>query len=58
MNKKQKFQAALAALIFVYIIVLLFIPGWETSKILGIVASVSTLLAIYWAYKAKEKNKT
>ena len=57
MNNKQKFQASLAALIVVYIIVLLFIPGWKTSKILGIVASVATLIALYGAYKAEEKNK-
>ena len=57
-NKKQKFQVSLAALIVVYIIVLLFFPGWKASKILGIVASVLTLIAIYGAYKAEEKNKT
>ena len=56
MNNKQKFQAALAALIVVYIIVLLFIPGWKTSKILGIVAGVATLIALYGAYKAEKKN--
>ena len=52
MNKKQKFQASLAAFIVVYIIVLLFFPGWGASKTLGIVAGVATLIAIYWAYKA------
>ena len=57
MNKKQKFQASLAALIVVYIIVLLFFPGWKVGKILGIIASVLTLIAIYGAYKAEEKNK-
>ena len=58
MNKKQKFQASLAAFIVVYIIVLLFFPGWKASKILGIVASVCTLLALYLSYKAEEKNKS
>ena len=58
MNKKQKLQASLAALIVIYIIVLLFFPGWEASKILGIIAGVSTLIALYVAYKAEEKNKT
>ena len=58
MNKKQKLQASLAALIVVYIIVLLFFPGWKASKILGIFAGVSTLIAIYGTYKAEEKNKT
>ena len=35
MNKIQKFQVALAALAVIFIIVLLFFPGWEASKILG-----------------------
>ena len=56
MNKKQKLQAALAALIIVYIIVLLFFPGWGASKILGIFAGVATLIAIYWAYKSRGKD--
>lgn len=58
MNKKQKFQAALAALIVVYIIVLLFFPGWKANKILGIFACVCTLIAIYGAYKAEEKQQS
>ena len=58
MNKRQKLQASLAALIVIFIIVLLFFPGWKVSKILGIIASVSTLIALYVAYKAEEKNKT
>ena len=58
MNKRQKFQAFLAALIVIYIIVLLFFPGWELSKILGIFACVMTLIALYGAYKAEDKNKT
>ena len=57
MNKKQKFQVSLAALAVVYIIALLFFPGWEASKILGILAGVCTLIALYGAYKAEEKNK-
>ena len=57
MNKKQIFQASLAALIVIYIIVLLFFPEWKTGKILGIFASVCTLIAIYGAYKAEEKDK-
>ena len=58
MNKKQKIQASFAALIVVYIIVWLFVPGWKASKILGIIAGVSTLIALYGAYQAEEKNKT
>lgn len=57
MNKKQIFQASLAALIVIYIIVLLFFPEWKASKILGIFAGVCTLIAIYGAYKAEGKNK-
>ena len=47
MNKRQKFQVCLAALIVIYIIVLLFNPGWKVGKILGIFASVCTLIALY-----------
>ena len=57
MNRIQKFQVTLAALIVVNIIVLLFFPGWKDSRILGIFASVCTLIAIYGAYKAEEKKK-
>ena len=57
MNKKQKLHVSLATLIVVYIIVWLFIPGWKGSKILGIIAGVSTLIAIYGAYRAEEKKK-
>ena len=56
MNKKQKFQASLAAFFVIYIVVLLFFPGWKASKILGILAGVCTLIALYWSYKAEEKN--
>ena len=57
MNKIQKLQVSLAALIVVCIIVWLFIPGWKGSKILGIFAGVSALIAIYGAYRAEEKKK-
>ena len=57
MNKKQKLQMSLAALCVVYIIVWLFFPGWEASKILGITSGVLTLIAIYLSYRAEEKNK-
>ena len=56
MNKRQKLQVSLAVLIFIYIIVLLFFPGWKVSKILGIFAGVSTLIALYFSYRAEEKN--
>ena len=58
MNKKQKIQVSLAALCVVYIIVWLFFPGWEVGKILGILSGVSFLIAIYFTYRAEEKNKT
>ena len=58
MNKRQKLQVSLAAFFVVYIIVWLFIPEWEVSKILGILSGVLTLMAIYYSYKAEEKNKT
>lgn len=57
MNKRQKFQVSLAALIVIYIIVLLFFPGWKASKILGIFAGVCTLIALYFTYRAEEKNR-
>ncbi len=58
MNKRQKLQVYLAAFLVVYIIVLLFFPGWGASKILGILSGVLTLMAIYYSYRAEEKNKT
>jgi uncharacterized membrane protein YjjP (DUF1212 family) len=58
MNKRQKLQVSLAAFFVVYIIVLLFFPGWGASKILGISSGVLMLMAIYYSYKAEEKNKT
>ena len=56
MNRKQKLQVSLAALAVIYIIVLLFFPGWGTSKILGIIASVATLIVLYGSYRAEEKK--
>ena len=58
MNKKQKFQVSLAVLAVVYIIVLLFFPGWGTSKILGMIAGVATIIALYGSYRAEENKKT
>ena len=53
MNKKQKLQVSLAAFFAVYIIVLLSFPGWGVSKILGILASVLMIMAMYYSYKAE-----
>ena len=58
MNKRQKLQVSLAAFIVVYIIVWLFFPGWGAVKILGITSGLLTLAAIYFSYRAEEKNKT
>lgn len=58
MNKRQKLQVSLAAFIVVYIIVWLFFPGWGAVKILGITSGLLTLIAIYFSYRAEEKNKT
>ena len=58
MNKRQKLQMPLAAFIVVYIIVWLFFPGWGAVKILGIISGLLTLIAIYFSYRAEEKNKT
>lgn len=58
MNKRQKLQMSLAAFIVVYIIVWLFFPGWGAVKILGITSGLLTLIAIYFSYRAEEKNKT
>ena len=58
MNKRQKLQVSLAAFIVVYIIVWLFFPGWGVVKILGITSGLLTLIAIYFSYRAEEKNKT
>ena len=57
MNKRQKLQVSLAAFFVVYIIVWLFFPGWGASKILGIVSGILTLIALYYSYRAEEKNK-
>lgn len=57
MNKRQKLQVSLAAFLVVYIIVLLFFPGWGTSKILGILSGVLIIMALYYSYRAEEKNK-
>ena len=57
MNKRQKLQVSLAAFFVVYIIVWLFFPGWGATKILGIVSGVLTLIALYYSYRAEEKNK-
>ena len=57
MNKKQKLQASIGAIIVVDIIALLFFPERVSSKIVGILCCVPTLI-LSWYYRAEEKNKT
>ena len=57
MKKKQKLQASIGAIIVVDIIALLFFPERVSSKIVGILCCVPTLI-LYWYYRAEEKNKT
>ena len=58
MNRRQKLQVSLAAFFVVYTIVLLFFPGWGVVKILGILSGVLMLMALFYSYRAEEKNKT
>ena len=56
MNKKQKLQASIGAIIVVDIIALLFFPERVSSKIVGILCCIPTLI-LYLYYSAEEKNK-
>ena len=57
MNKRQKLQVSLAAFFVVYIIVLLFFPGWGASKILGIISGVLILMALYFPIEQRKRIK-
>ena len=57
MNRRQMYQVSLAALIVLYTIAWLLLPGGEASKILAIIFGVSILIALYVSYRAEEKNK-
>ena len=57
MNKRQKFQLALAGLAAVLIIVWLISPGWGAGKILGIIANALLILSMLLSYRAEEKLK-
>lgn len=57
MNKKKILQASLAAIIVVDIIALLFFPERVSSKIVGILCCIPTLI-LYLYYSAEEKDKT
>ena len=56
MNKKQKLQASIGAIIVVDIIALLFFPERVSSKIVGILCCIPTLI-LYLYFSAEEKNK-
>ena len=57
MNKKQIAQIVVAAASAILIIVWLCIPGWESGKIIGIIAAVLFILSMTLSYLAEEKKK-
>lgn len=58
MNKRQKWQVALAALFVILFFVWLFYPGWRFVKILGLIANALLALSMLLSYKEEEKRKT
>ena len=58
MNKRQKWQVALAALFVILFIVWAFYPGWGIAKILGLIANALLALSMLLSYKEEEKRKT
>ena len=56
-NKKLISQIAVAAVSAALIIAWLCIPGWESGKILGIVAAVLLILSMTLSYLEEEKKK-
>ena len=56
MNKKQKWQLALAGLFAVLLIIWLFNPIKGYVKILGIISNALLLLAMLFSYRAEKKN--
>lgn len=58
MNKRQKWQVALAALFVILFIVWVFYPGWGIAKILGLIANALLALSMLLSYKEEEKRKT
>ena len=57
MNKKQKAQVVIAVLALALIVFWLFSPGWEASKILGIIANALIITSMLISYLAEEKKK-
>lgn len=58
MNKKQIAQIVVATASAILIIVWLCIPGWESGKIIGIIAAVLFILSMTLSYLAEEKKKS
>lgn len=57
MNRRQKFQVALAFLFGVLFIIWLFRPGWDYLKILTLVGNALGILSMVLSYLAEEKIK-
>lgn len=57
MNKKQKAQVVIAVLALALIVFWLFNPGWEASKILGIIANALIFTSMLLSYLAEEEKK-
>lgn len=57
-NKKQITQISIAAASAALIIAWLCIPGWESGKILGIIAAVLLILSMTLSYMDEEKRKS
>ena len=58
MNKKQIAQIVVAAASAALNIAWLCIPGWESGKIIGIIAAVLFILSMTFSYLAEEKKKS
>ncbi len=56
MNKKQKWQLALAGLFAVLLIIWLFNPIKGYVKILGILSNALLLLVMLLSYRAEKRN--
>ena len=58
MNKRQKLQVVIVVIALILIIVwLLFFPGWDYGKILGIASNALVALSMILSYITEEKNK-
>lgn len=58
MNKKQKTQITIAVASAALIVVWLCIPGWDSGKILGIIAAILLILSMTLSYLDEEKKKS